>query len=105
MYDQEQGECYRKHQQDDTKNDDIDSDDLTPEIDGWGLTSVFMTPAGLGFLYGFDLGATSFVLAHLFLQHHRQHSQQQGIVAVDDDLTQDRAHRSDRRALDRATRW
>jgi MFS family permease len=36
-----------------------------PSMNLFGLSLVFMTPMLLGFLYGFDIGATSFVLSML----------------------------------------
>lgn len=36
-----------------------------PEIDHYGLALVFLAPALGGFLYGYDIGATSFVLSML----------------------------------------
>ena len=37
----------------------------SPEINGYGLALVFLCPALGGFLYGYDIGATSFVLSML----------------------------------------
>lgn len=40
------------------------------ELNVLGLTLVFMTPMLGGFMYGFDIGATSFVLSMLLQEHH-----------------------------------
>ena len=42
-----------------------------PEIHVYGLALVFMAPALGGFLYGYDIGATSFVLA--MMRESRDH--------------------------------
>jgi sugar porter (SP) family MFS transporter len=58
---------------------ELEQDEPTMSIAWGGLSLVFLTPALGGFLYGYDIGATSFVLAILNRgdgSHHHHHHHQ-----------------------------